>query len=412
MNDANTAQVIDDSNNPTPLLSSVISALSTDKAAFTGERFIFGSGVEIFYEHYHRYVFAARAIDSTQTVLDLGCGIGYGSLILASKAKKVIAIDRDQDSITLLTSLLKQLDIRNVETVCGDVASLETSITAKIDVVVCHELIEHLPQALQESLVALIASGKPPFHEGTKFFVSTPERHTYNQKNQHHNDFHEFEFSYAEFKHLLSRYFPNVSMFWQGSVTGNVIVSEEGERELIAANFVHWQNPIKLLGTVSDSPQTKGIYMYGIASKSPVTGIGSSVLADQEELIIREKLAIAAQELNQTEMRINALREQNSSMKASLTFDQQAQQRIKELMKENEMLGARIEETHRYFGQRLEDTNRHFGQKIAEYESIIQTHVNSPLEVKLARKVVEKLPNCIRKVMRRTAAIGLAIVRG
>ena len=70
-------------------------------------------------------------------------------------------------------------------------------------------------------------------------------------------------------------------------------------------------------------------------------------------------------------------------------------------MQENEMLGARIEETH-----------RHFGQRIAEYEAIIQTHINSPLEVKLAKKVVEKLPNPIRKVLRRCAAIGLAVVRG
>jgi protein-L-isoaspartate O-methyltransferase len=401
MSEANTAQAFNDTTNPTPLLSSVISALSTDATAFTGERFVFGSGVEIFYEHYHRYVFAARSLDSTQTVLDLGCGVGYGSLILASKAKKVVAIDRDQDSIALLTSLLKQLNIQNVETVCGDVSSLEKAITTKIDVVVCHELIEHLPQALQESVVALIASGKPPFHEGTKFLVSTPERNIYSQKNQHHNDFHEFEFSYAEFKHLLSRYFPHVAMYWQGSITGNVIVSEEHEKNSIAANFVHWQSPTKLLGTVSDSPETKGIYMYGIASKSPNSPIGSSVLADQEELIIREKLAIAALELNQTEQRIADLREQNSSLKASVRFDLQAQQRIKELMQENEMLGARIEETH-----------RHFGQRIAEYEAIIQTHINSPLEVKLAKKVVEKLPNPIRKVLRRCAAIGLAVVRG
>ena len=386
MNETTTEQGINDNFNPTPLLSSVISALSTDATKFTGERFIFGSGVEIFYEHYHRYVFAARNIDSTQTVLDLGCGVGYGSLILASKAKKVIAIDRDQDSITLLTSLLKQLDIRNIEAVCSDVASLEDAITTNIDVVVCHELIEHLPQKLQESLVALIASGNQPFHEGTKFFVSTPERGTYNQKNQQHNDFHEFEFSYTEFRHLLTRHFPHVSMFWQGSITGNVIVAEETDRESIAAHFVHWKDSTKLLGTVSNYPEPKGIYMYGIASKSAVSLVGSSILADQQELLINEKLTIAAQELNQTEMRMQELRQQNSS----LALHQQPEQKIKALLRENEILGARNE----------------------EYAAIIQAHINSPLEVKLAKKFVEKLPNCLRKVLRRVAAIGLAIVRG
>lgn len=394
MNETQPAQAITELTNPTPLLSSVISALSTDATPFTGERFVFGSGVEIFYEHYHRYVFAAGAIDSTQTVLDLGCGVGYGSLILASKAKKVISIDRDQDSVTLLKSLVKQYAVANIEALCGDVASLEHLITTPIDVVVCHELIEHLPQDLQASLIALIASGQPPFHKGTRLLISTPERGAYNRRNQDHNEFHEFEFSYEEFKHLLSRHFQHLSIYWQGGITGNVIVSENEPGGSPTAAYVQWQNPTKLLGTVSNSAEPRGVYMYGIASNSSQAPVMSSILIDQRELLFLEKLSIAANELNQTEARINRLQELNRSLTASHEFDQQAQQKIKDLLRENEILGARLEE------------------RIDHYESIIQAHVNSPLEVKLAKKCVEKLPNFIRKILRKTAAVGLAIVRG
>ncbi len=401
MNDSNSSHTLVDETNPTPLLSSVISALSTEATPFTGERFVFGSGVEIFYEHYHRYVFAARAIDSTQTVLDLGCGIGYGSLILASKAKKVVAIDRDPDSIALLKSLASQLGVHNVEAICGDVASLDTAIPDPIDVVVCHELIEHLPQPLQESLVRLIASGNAPFHASTKLLVSTPERNVYNQKNKEHNDFHEFEFSHAEFKQILSKNFQHVSLFWQGSITGNALVAEQGGANSVAAGFVHWQDMTKLLGTVTDIPERHGVFMYGIASNAPLNPISSSILVDQRERLFMEKLAIAAQELNQTEFRVNKLREENDSLRSSLSIDRQTQQKVKDLLRENEILGARHEEAHRYFGQR-----------ISEYEAIIQAHVNSPLEVKLAKKCMEKMPTFIRKIIRRIAAVGLALVRG
>lgn len=388
--------------NTTPLLSSVISALSTDATAFTGERFVFGSGVEIFYEHYHRYVFAARSVKSDETVLDLGCGIGYGSLLLASKAKKVISLDRDADSITLLRSLAEQLDIKNIEPICGDVASVASLISTRIDVVICHELIEHLPQSLQESLVSLIGSGAAPFHAKTRFLVSTPERATYNEKNRSHNDFHEFEFSYEEFKRLLSNHFKGVSLYWQGGVTGNVIIAEESRSPMVTAGFVQWQNSARLLGTVGDTPTARGVYMYAIASNSESTEAPpSSVLIDQKELLFMEKLAIAAQELNEQNRRLVSMESEVVKHTTSNQLLAQAQEKIKALMRENEMLGARLEETHRYFGQRIED-----------YESVIKAHVTAPLEVKLARKCVEKLPNFVRKILRRIAAVGLALVRG
>jgi len=113
-------------------------------------------------------VFAARHISPEQTVLDLGCGVGYGSLILATKAKEVVALDRDEDSITLLRSLLGASDIKNVKAVCGGVDEVEKLITGSIDVVVCHELIEHLPRDMQERLLAKIIRWRSPIPQRHK----------------------------------------------------------------------------------------------------------------------------------------------------------------------------------------------------------------------------------------------------
>ena len=52
---------------------------------FTGERFIPGTRGEIWMEHWHRYHFASRWVEGKR-VLDIACGEGYGSALLAQAA--------------------------------------------------------------------------------------------------------------------------------------------------------------------------------------------------------------------------------------------------------------------------------------------------------------------------------------
>ena len=59
---------------------------------FTGERFIPGTPGEIWLEHWHRYHFAARWAHG-RTVLDVACGEGYGSALLARHAARVTGVD-------------------------------------------------------------------------------------------------------------------------------------------------------------------------------------------------------------------------------------------------------------------------------------------------------------------------------
>ena len=64
---------------------------------FTGERYLPELDFpEISYEHWHRYLVAAE-LAGGKVVLDLACGEGYGSALLASKAVSVIGIDADSE---------------------------------------------------------------------------------------------------------------------------------------------------------------------------------------------------------------------------------------------------------------------------------------------------------------------------
>src|SRR5512132_1491659 len=64
----------------------------SDELPFTGERFVPGAAGEIWYEHWHRYHFAAP-LARGKRVLDVACGEGYGSALLARTATSVVGVD-------------------------------------------------------------------------------------------------------------------------------------------------------------------------------------------------------------------------------------------------------------------------------------------------------------------------------
>ena len=103
-------------------------------------------------------------------VLDVGCGGGLLAEALARHGAHVTGIDLSPAAIEVadLHALAEGLDVRYR---CVDVASLIGAEHDSYDVVVCMELIEHVPDpaALLASLAALVRSG------GT-VFVSTLNR--------------------------------------------------------------------------------------------------------------------------------------------------------------------------------------------------------------------------------------------
>jgi ubiquinone/menaquinone biosynthesis C-methylase UbiE len=60
--------------------------------AFDGERFKTSFGGQTAIEHWHRYLLA-RELVRDQDVLDIACGEGYGSALLAQTARPVIGVD-------------------------------------------------------------------------------------------------------------------------------------------------------------------------------------------------------------------------------------------------------------------------------------------------------------------------------
>jgi len=86
---------------------------------------------------YHN--FFLENVDSSDTVLDIGCGNGYNSSKLAEKAAKITGIDIDTENIKLAKEKY-QLD--NILYIKGDATSY--LFNEKFDVIILSNVLEHI----------------------------------------------------------------------------------------------------------------------------------------------------------------------------------------------------------------------------------------------------------------------------
>jgi protein-L-isoaspartate(D-aspartate) O-methyltransferase len=106
----------------------------------------------------------AAEVKATDHVLDIACGTGYSSAVLARLAGSVVALEDDPALAAKATELLNAEGVSNVAVVCG---ALEAGWPAKApyDVILINGAVELVPPALCHQLkdggrlVAIVGSG-------------------------------------------------------------------------------------------------------------------------------------------------------------------------------------------------------------------------------------------------------------
>ncbi len=109
-------------------------------------------------QHLARYAWAASLMPRAR-VLDCGCGLGYGSAMLADAgAGEVLGIDISAEAIEGAGRLYPRPGVTHR---CVDAITLEEASVGRFDVIVCLEVIEHVaePQKLLDVLKSLLAPG-------------------------------------------------------------------------------------------------------------------------------------------------------------------------------------------------------------------------------------------------------------
>lgn len=156
----------------------------------------------LFNRHLAAYLFS-RSYVKNKKILEIGCSDGYGSFILAKKAKIVIAMDVDNKTIL---SARKKYNLKNLNFLNTDALSL--SYKNEFDVVISFQVIEHVID-----VDLYLTNIKDALKKNGIFILSTPNRLLRLYKGQKPwNKFHVKEYEADELRNLLRNYFSDIKI--------------------------------------------------------------------------------------------------------------------------------------------------------------------------------------------------------
>lgn len=155
----------------------------------------------IVYEHLHRYAVCREHV-AGKRVLDIGCGAGYGTHLLAEQAAEAIGVDIDAEAIERARKSYRRA---NLSYDVADCYGLPFS-DGEFDAIVANEMIEHIDRQAD-----FLREAKRVLKPGGLFIVSTPNRPVYNRYKSP-NPFHVAEMDIVEFRDLLEEQFEVVKL--------------------------------------------------------------------------------------------------------------------------------------------------------------------------------------------------------
>jgi ubiquinone/menaquinone biosynthesis C-methylase UbiE len=159
-----------------------------------------------FLNHRKVYQFVSQCV-ADQVVLDVGCGTGYGSAILAQQARQVVGIDYSAAAIRFARRRYPKPDFRVMN--AQDLRFPE----AKFDFVFSSENFEHLPDRRAHLLEV-----RRVLHKGGISFIATPNPEAF--AGQKRSPWHTKENTYEELVELFRPVFDEFVIL-ENSLTEN-----------------------------------------------------------------------------------------------------------------------------------------------------------------------------------------------
>ena len=284
---------------------------------FTGERFVPGVGGNIFLEHMHRYVLAARFVHG-KDVLDIASGEGFGSSLLAKAALSVVGVDIDDASVKHAQAKYATERLRFMTGSATEIPLPDASV----DVVVSFETIEHIAEHDE-----MLAEVKRVLRPGGVMVMSTPDKATYSDASGHVNPFHVRELYRDEFHALLSSQFRHVRLHGQKIGFGSVVAAEAQSAPFFETDSASLTTkdglatPMYLIGVASDDEAAlfsmHGIFTQDIQSSDPVL----RRMEYEEQRLLKDVSRSIAAEIDWISARVDALQRQRMVASGSwLTF--------------------------------------------------------------------------------------------
>jgi SAM-dependent methyltransferase/GT2 family glycosyltransferase/glycosyltransferase involved in cell wall biosynthesis len=266
---------------------------------FTGERYLPDMGGELRMEHVHRYAFCLPYVKN-KVVLDAACGEGYGSALLASVAASVTGVDVSEAAVTHARASYAAVGER-LRFEAGDATAL-TFPDAHFDVVVSFETIEHV--LAQEDMMA---GFRRVLKRGGLLILSSPDKRTYSDEPNFHNEFHVKELYLDELRAMVGRHFKRHVLLGQRLTGGSAIflldkapADKIGRPQLLADDGQH---PDERSARLADPVYLLAMATNGSALPAPHASV---LLTEQEDPL--QSLRRIARWASGVDTEMNALR--------------------------------------------------------------------------------------------------------
>jgi SAM-dependent methyltransferase len=254
---------------------------------FTGEFYVPEQHGNIELEHVHRYLQATRIV-AGKSVLDIACGEGYGSSLLAAAGATVTGVDISEEVIAHARARYPR---EGLSFLVGDCAAMPIA-DRSVDVVVSFETIEHHDQH-----DAMMREIKRVLRPDGCLLISTPDRLHYSIEPGSTNPFHVKELLEEEFKSLIRTHFRKAAFFGQRIAYGSAILSDESTQ--IATCF--WRD--QSTGEIR-AGNNRPLYWIALASDSKLPELGMGMfeqpIDDTETVNAWRAAAISADEAAST----------------------------------------------------------------------------------------------------------------
>jgi len=215
-------------------------------------------------EHLHRYAIALEFCHN-KTVLDIACGEGYGSRLLANRAAHVWGVDISAETIA---SASEKYKCNNLAYLTGSCSSIPLE-SHSVDMVVSFETIEHHDQ--HEAMMAEIKRVLKP---NGLLIISSPDKKYYTDLPSYHNPFHIKELYFEEFKNLMNSNFKNCNFYFQKMVSGSLIMP--------AALSDKYTGFSGTYTGIQSNTDFEGVYNLCLASDEAVPDAGKSIFSYSE----------------------------------------------------------------------------------------------------------------------------------
>jgi 2-polyprenyl-3-methyl-5-hydroxy-6-metoxy-1,4-benzoquinol methylase len=238
------------------------------------ERFVpaAGQGQLIELEHLVRYGWAS-GLAAGRRILDAGCGVGYGTAMLAGAgATEAVGVDVAPEAIEAAARTAPA----NATFLTAEVHALPFD-DGSFDLVVCFEVLEHLER--QQEAIAELAR---VLAHGGVLAVSSPNRGVYPAGNPHHVH----EYTPRELRIALAEHFAHVDLRRQHDWVASAVLDDDQ----VADASVRERSDVAMAKAHAMAPGSES-YTLALASRVPLPPApGRVVLGGVEE--IREWLRL------------------------------------------------------------------------------------------------------------------------